>query len=403
MNTQEIVKNFVSSTLWILACVNLQAQTDLKGDVQLHDQRGQEALRANKPDVAAREFREILRLDPDNPQAYANLGVVVFAQAKYAEAAEAFRQALRHQPSLWNARALLGMSEVRLGNVAKGQDLLEESFPHLQDGRLIGLVGMDLIRIYYEANDLDRSISTLRVLQQAAPRNEDVLYTAYRTHSALAARSLQSLANVAPESGRMHQILAQSLASQDNFLGAIDQYRRALQINPRLPGVHFELGQTILANSHEEAALKEAQKEFEAELAVNPTDSSSEYGLGEIYWLRSDLGLALKHFSRAVQLRPIFVDAQIGVGKVLTAMAKPQEALAYLMEATRADPQNEVAHYRLALAYRKLGRIQDANREMAAFKRLRESHNPIRALLQEILQQPSTPQTVEGGERPSLP
>src|SRR5205807_10036245 len=84
------------------------------------------------------------------------------------------------------------------------------------------------------------------------------------------------------------QILAQTLASQDNFSGAIAQYRKALETDPQLPGVHFDLGQVILANSQEEPARKEAEKEFALALAADPTNADSEYMLGEVEWLRSN-------------------------------------------------------------------------------------------------------------------
>ena len=89
----------------------------------------------------------------------------------------------------------------------------------------------------------------LRALQRANPADPETLYTAYRTYSDLAAAALQSLAKVAPDSGRIHQVLAQNFMSQENYGAAIIEYRKALQIDPRLAGGHFELGQAILAGS----------------------------------------------------------------------------------------------------------------------------------------------------------
>ncbi len=73
---------------------------------------------------------------------------------------------------------------------------------------------------------------------------------------------------------------------------------------------------------------------------------------GPSRWLRSNLEAALQQYSRALELR--FGLARIALGKVLTAMGQPQKALGHLLDAAHMDPQNDVAGYRLALAYRKL-------------------------------------------------
>lgn len=375
--------------LCLLFCGLALAQNNKTQEMQLHYERAQQALKTNRSQVAEQEFQEILRLDPHNASVYANLGVIAYMRGDYAQATKEFHQALAFQPSLWNAQAFLGMSEMRLGHAREAQLLLEKSFPHLEQPKLRSQAGRDLIGIYSQAGDLNKAVDLLRSLERADPRDPDTLYDAYRIYSDLAAHALANLVKIAPDSARMHEILAQTLMNQNNFPGAIQQYRKALQVDPRLPGIHFELGQAILAKSTDEKARREAQEQFEAALAADPTDANSEYELGEIAWLRSDLPGALRDYSHALELRPDFAEAQIGLGKVLTAMGQPQKALGHLLDAARADPQNEMAHYRLAMTYRKLGRGADADRERAIFQKLQNSKLPIRQLYQQIQQSPA--------------
>jgi Tfp pilus assembly protein PilF len=49
-------------------------------------------------------------------------------------------------------------------------------------------------------------------------------------------------------------------------------------------------------------------------------------------------------------------------------LGQPDEALKQLLQAIALDPQNEVAHYSLSQAYRKLGRSQEAEHELAIFR-----------------------------------
>jgi len=377
----------------------VQAQD--RNEIELHYKRAQEALRAGKSDIAAQEFREILRLQPSNAQAHANLGVIAFTGGNYTLASEEFRAALKLEPALWNATAFLGMSERHLGHPAQALKLLGESFSHLEDKNLQRQAGMDLVSLYHESGELNKAVDVLRTLQSAKPDTPDVLYAAYRTYSDLAAKSLAALADAAPESAPMHQILAQNLASRDEFQGAIGEYRRAIALDPRLPGLHYELAQMILANSTEQGARSEAEQEFRRELALNPTSAESEYMLGVLAWLQSKPEDALQHCLNALRLRPDLVDAHIAAGKALSALHRVGEAVGQLETAVRLDPRNEVAHYRLAQEYQQIGRRDEAARESAIFHQLREAQQPIRALYQNILERPGMHETIESGaEKP---
>ncbi len=377
----------------LLANATIGAE-DWKG-IEAHYQRAQEALRNGRKDIAASEFREILRIQPTNAQAYANLGVIAFTERNFDEASREFRTALKLDPLLWNATAFLGMCEVHQAHHKDATQLLESSFPHLQDVKLQHEAGMDLVSLYYESGSIVKAADILRVLERADGKAPDVLYAAYRAYSDLAANALASLARAAPESVEMHQILAQNLANQDDFEGAIAQFREALKLDPKLPGLHYELGQTILANSNTEQARIEAEVEFKQDLVMNPASAGSEYMLGTIAWSRSKLREALQHYLKALELRPEFVDAHIAAGKALTSLGQANEAVEHLREAVRLDPENEVAHYRLAQAYREQGRLPEADHEAAIFRKLRGSHEPVRELYQQTLRRGGLHETVE--------
>lgn len=382
----------------ILIPVFLPAQTPERKAIQEHYLRAQEAQRSGQNEAAIKEFREILRLDPNNAEAHANLGVIAYTQREYGEAASEFQAALKLRPSLWKAQAFLGMCELRIGHSQTSKEMLEASFPHLPDGDLKSQAGRDLISIYGQRGDLARALQIVQALERTEPNDPDLLYTAYRTYTDLAAGTLAKLAQVAPNSAQIHRILAQAEQSQDDFPGAIAQYRRALEIDPRLQGLHFELGQAILEDSTAEPSRQEAEKEFRLALADNPADAYSYYMLGEIAWLRAQPDRALENYAEAVRLGPDWVDARVALGKTLTALDRPAEAVEQLTQAVRIDPDSDIAHYRLAQAYRKLGRGDEAQRELAAFHRLRDSHAAVGALYQQVLERTVPHQTVAPDE-----
>jgi tetratricopeptide (TPR) repeat protein len=155
------------------------------------------------------------------------------------------------------------------------------------------------------------------------------------------------------------------------------EYRKALEIEPKLRGVHYELGEAILQDSREAPALQAAEKEFRAALAENPADANAEYRLGTVCTLRRDYKTAIEHYSRALQLQPDNAYAHEALGAVWIKMGEPETALEHFLAATRLNPLYPTAHYQLGTVYRQLGREADSRRELSAFEKLEESKRRI--------------------------
>ena len=378
----------VAVAAFLLAAPSFAQSTPGKPQqVESHTRQAQEFLKANRPDLAAREFDAILVLDPNNIEARGNLGVLLYFQGEYAKAAPHLRRVLQARPALWNIQALLGMCEKRMGQTAAAQADLEKAFAELQEEKLRVQAGMELIEIYYGARELDKAASVAGILRQLRPTDADILYTAHRIYSDLADETMLSVAMSAPKSARMHQMMAQEMARQGNTEGAIAHYREALKIDPKVPGLHFELAE-VLNSSSSSTFQAEVEKEYKASLADNPFDEKSECRLGEIAFRATNLKDALAHYSRAVDLQPNDADAALGLGNTLAAMHQPEKARPLLEHAVQLEPFDAAIHYRLAAVYRELGRAADATRELGEFKRIRDMKDRLRQLYQEMRLRP---------------
>ena len=365
--------------LAVLAGPNIWPQSGVskQQQIQAHLQRAQQAIQSSDFVSAEREFQAIVTLDPSNLDARGNVGVMRYFQGDWAGAAEQFRKVLETRPKSWKVQAYLGMCEQHLGRSAKAQPLLAEALPHLERGPFETQAGLELAEILYRTNDLDGAVDVVRILLPSNTRNADVLYTAARTYADLANRSRDALLLAAPDSARAHQLMAEMLINRGNSRAAVVQYRKALEIDPKLRGVHFELGEGILADSRQPDALQAAEKEFRAALAENPADSNAEYRLGTICSLSKDYKTAIEHYSRALQLQPDDAYAQQALGAAWMKIGEPEKALQPLLTATQLDPLYSTAHYQLGMVYRQLGREADARLELAAFKQLEESRKQI--------------------------
>ena len=125
----------------------------------------------------------------------------------------------------------------------------------------------------------------------------------------------------------------------------------------------------------------EALKEFQRELDLDPTNASAAYEAGEICRKLSQLDKAREYFEIAVNHYPDFEDGQIGLGRVLIALGKPQLALSHLRKAISLNPDNEVSYYQLALVYKASGDTAEQQKVLGEFRRVRAQ----RARLEESL------------------
>jgi len=387
------LRRIALGALFVFSLSAAETGSNTQQQIQAHAVAAQQALRAGQAGTAIREYQAILRMDPKNLDALANLGTAFFFTGDYVKAVPMLRAAVKQKPELWKLVALLGMSEKRAGqSEAKGH--LESAFDHLTDEKIRVQTGMELIELYYASSELNKAADVAGVLTQLRPTDPDVLYTAHRIYADLADQTTLSMVMAAPDSARMHQIMGQELARHGQNGAAIAQYREALKIAPQTPGLHFELAE-LLASSESKADQQQVESEYQAALAANPLDVKSECRLGELAFRQSNLKAAYDHFARAVSLAPNDADANLGLGKTLLSMHETAKALPVLENAVKADPYNQVTHYRLGMAYRSAGRAQDASRELAEFQKLKTMKERLRQIYKGMMVKPADRDAVD--------
>jgi tetratricopeptide (TPR) repeat protein len=198
-----------------------------------------------------------------------------------------------------------------------------------------------------------------------------------------------SLSVVNSNSARMRQALAHELAIRGNTAEAIENYRAALKLDPKLPGLHFELAEMLNTLSTAEGR-DEAEKEYKAALQINQFDEQSECRLGDIALQRDDLKEANKRYSRATELQPADPEAKIGLAKVFMTMDQPQKAEPLLQQAIKLDPTSALAHFRLSTVYRQTGRPADAKHELEEYQKYKEMKEKLRTVYRDLHEQQGT-------------
>lgn len=364
-----------------------QAPDNQQASLATHIQKAKEFLDQKRPDLAIPELQAAAAIDPDNVETQGNLGVLLFFQGKAADAIPHLRAVVERQPGMSKIQGLLGLAELRNRNVAQAQKDLEVAFPLITDQKFKVQVGLELVGIHTQDGELEEASTVVAQLRKVAPDNAEVLYAAYRTYADLSGESMLALSLAAPDSAQMHQMLAHEETKQGNTNGAVEQFRKAIAIDPHLPGIHFELAE-LLRTSQDPAVKKEAEQEYHAALAENPQDEKAIFRLAEIDAQKGNVQESYDEYTKAVELQPADAGAKLGLAKTLIEMKQNDKALKLLEETVQLEPTDATAHYRLGTLYRTLGRAEDSKRELELYKKYKDMKEKLSAVYKELQIQP---------------
>ena len=221
--------------------------------------------------------------------------------------------------------------------------------------------------------DGQATVTALLALKHEYPEDPEVLYLTTHVFLEIAVRASQELAATAPPSSyQIRELQAETLESQGKWEEAVAVYSKILEENPKLPNMHFRLGHAILSQPESPANTEEARKEFAQELAIDPTNASAEFWLGEIARLAGTWDEAIPHFASAARLDPNYPEAFLGWGMSSSAAGRYPEAIMPLERYTKLVPDDTAGHYQLAMAYSHADRKADAAREMTLMRQIAE-------------------------------
>jgi cytochrome c-type biogenesis protein CcmH/NrfG len=360
-----------------------QAAADKPQQIAEHSRRAQEFLREKKPDLAIPELQAIVALDPNDRDTRANLGVLLFFQGGYAQAVPQLRAAFQLKPDLWKIQALLGLAEMRLKDTSTARADLESALPHLPVEKIQAETGYALIESYTSTGELEKAANTVSILLASQPTDPRLLLMSYRLYSDLASNAMVTLALAAPQSAEMHQAMGRELARQGNEAAAVANYRQAIESDPKLPGLSFDLG-NLLYNSSDEKLQAEAEAQFQAALAANPLDEKAQLMLGEIAARRGDMKAAYEDDAHAVEMQPNDPEACSEFAKILMSSKEPEKARSLLVHALEIDPMNYTAHYRLSTLDRQQGKPEEAKRELAEYEKYKAMKDKLRSIFHDM-------------------
>ena len=165
-----------------------------------------------------------------------------------------------------------------------------------------------------------------------------------QVHEAL--EQFQKALEINPGNVDTRNNLGNALLQRGKLDEAIAQYRKALEINPSYPEVHYNFANALV----QKGEFEEAVVEFQKALEINPGYADAHYNFGNALLQKGKLDEAVVEFQKALEINPGYADARNSLGVTLVQKGRLDEGIVQFQEVLRLKPDFSLAQDNLTKA-----------------------------------------------------
>jgi tetratricopeptide (TPR) repeat protein len=283
------------SAILSLACMLMPSSRaqENSDSVQQHFLAAQQAQQNGQLDAAVREYRAVLRLQPELPEAYVNLGLVYYAQAKFDESAQALFRAGKLRPGMRGVSLWLGIDDVKLHRPVQGAALLREAIRQDPADKLAqSWLGTAL----WDARQMDAALLQLRKASAQFPGDPDLLFALGEAYEKAATQQTQQLLEESSGTALSDLIYGAIYAEARDWTKAEGHLCRAIGRDPSSLDARLQLADVFL----KQANLSAAQEQLDQALALAPRSAAALARSGELLLLTHQQPEGIVRIERAV-------------------------------------------------------------------------------------------------------
>jgi len=273
---------------------------------------------------AERTYREVLSINPNQPDALNLLGLLAYQHGRMGEAAHLFENAARAAPTNADVRSNQGLALKALGRLDEALQAFDQAIatrPEFAEAHVNrGIALKELGRIDEALGSYGRAIALKPGLAMAFYNRAIALQEMRRYESALA------------------------------------DYDQAISLHPAHAGAHANRGYVL----RELGRLGEALNAYDRAIALRPDQADVHSARGGVLAALKRLDEAVTAHDRAIALRPGYAEAHTSRGLVLQEAGRLEAALASHDRAVVLGPGIPAAHFIRGLVLQELGRLEDA-------------------------------------------
>ncbi len=243
--------------------------------------------------------------------------------------------------------------------VLRSAESLAKATAALRTGTTTDTNPLEAVRAYQHAAELDPSEANLfnwgteLLTHRAADQAVEVFTTGHRLF---------------PRSTRTLLGLAVALYSRGDYDQAAQRFFEAADLDPADPAPYLFLGKI---SSGAIQGLDGYAQRMERFARLHPENAWANYYAAATLISRAP-SKARVLLDKAVRLEPKLGEAFLLLGILNADDGNPSLAIASYQNAIRVSPEMEEAHYRLAMAYRKTGESERAQKELELYQQLQK-------------------------------
>ncbi len=293
-------------------------------------------------DEAQRLYREVLKKDPKNPDAWHLWGMTLFSANEFESAIECLQHTLTLTPNQPDVLANLGVVHRAAGNLEDARRVLEQAVgipPELANSfSNLGTVYMELGRIEDAETQFEKALS-IDSDSKLAAMNLGNLWQDQHRH--LDAENVyRSLLRQHPNDALLLNNLGESLRNQGKWEQAVEVLDRAIRVVPDSVELRLNLGRNLAQLRR----FEEAQLQFTGLIEQHPDHPKPYHYLGKLILGMGDAGKAVEVISRAVELGPKEPHSLCSLGFALLEIGDRVQAETCFRSALEIDPAFSSAH-----------------------------------------------------------
>ncbi len=174
-----------------------------------------------------------------------------------------------------------------------------------------------------------------------------------------------------PYAYRAHMHFGGALEAEGDIVGALDRYRRAVELQPDVPETHYNLGNALRLTGH----ISQARQSWERSLQQDPTFLESLLNLAAFHQQAGDWEQTWEFLRRAEAAYPQSAEVWRRKGLALRLNGAGAQAETAFLHALELDPDWVETHFSIGNLYHNEGRLGDAARHYTIALQLRPAHH----------------------------
>jgi tetratricopeptide (TPR) repeat protein len=240
---------------FLLASAALLAQSE---ELVRQSQRGKQLMAEGRFADAVPVYQQMVKALPDNPGLLLNLAMAERMAGQTRQAIGHFEAVLKLQPRNLPALVSLGAAHLELDEARAAIDPLQKAVAMETGNRDARVM---LAGALFALERFEPAAEQYRALARMTPDDPQVWLSLGRSYESLARQAFRELEKLAPKSGYMAALLADTRLQRRQYRSAFFLYRQTLDQLPGLARIHASIAEVYRRTDHADWAAAEERKE----------------------------------------------------------------------------------------------------------------------------------------------